>query len=92
MANDPHADDVTVERGKALLFDLLLHMNATQDVLDDTYVADSGAPGTLSLQLTNGRVLRLRMGAGWLRRVPRPRRRACSFCSSTTKCNGRSRS
>ena len=35
MANDPHADDVGVERGKALLFDQLLHMNATSDVLND---------------------------------------------------------
>lgn len=38
MAGDPHADDVVVERGKALLFDLLLHMNATNDVLNDRCV------------------------------------------------------
>jgi hypothetical protein len=38
MAGDPHADNVVVERGKALLFDLLLHMNATNDVLNDRSV------------------------------------------------------
>jgi len=85
MATDPHADNVRVESARALLFDLLLHMNARNDVLNDRYACAKKATKmsathvrahspSLSIHTNASCTVRPR-----LRR--RPTRRGCSCCS-----------
>ena len=63
MATDPHADNVRVESARALLFDLLLHMNARNDVLNDRYAPADDTRTSATRGRADSRSLRTRANA-----------------------------